>query len=96
MPFGEGPVALVTGEFIAGRLGIAAANLMSGEVSIWPAVQPSEWKKPQAYSVTAGPASITSGDFNRDGRLDLAILDLDGATLRVLLNNGDGTFRLAK
>jgi hypothetical protein len=36
------------------------------------------------------------GDFNRDGRQDLTVLDADGVTLRVLLSNGDGTFRLAR
>jgi hypothetical protein len=38
--------------------------------------------------------SITPGDFNNDGRVDLAVLDADGVTLRVLLDPGDGTARL--
>jgi hypothetical protein len=38
---------------------------------------------------------MISGDFNGDGKLDLAILSYDGSTtsyLTILLNNGDGSF----
>src|SRR5207245_1381317 len=34
-------------------------------------------------------------DFNRDGVLDVAIADLDSATVSVLLGNADGTFGAA-
>jgi len=93
---GEGPVGLVVGEFLTGHPGIAVANLMSGEVTIWLADESGRLSRHQRYAVTPAPASITSGDFNQDGRLDLAILDADGVTLRVLLSNGNGTFRLAR
>jgi hypothetical protein len=93
---GEGPVAVVAGEFVAGRAGLAAANLMSGEVTIWLADEKGVFNRLQKYAVTPAPASITMGDFNGDGRVDLAVLDADGVTLRVLLSNGDGTFRPAR
>ena len=41
-----------------------------------------------------GPTSIVDGDFNGDGRQDLAV-GIDIGTLHVLLGNGDGTFRPA-
>jgi len=40
------------------------------------------------------PAGITTGDFNGDGRVDLAIGNLGPRKLAILLGNGDGSFRL--
>jgi hypothetical protein len=47
--------------------------------------------------LTAGTqvAGATSGDFNGDGRLDLAVADANNGTLSVLLGNGNGTFGAA-
>ena len=36
-----------------------------------------------------------AGDFNGDGRIDLAVADLDTDDVSVLLGNGDGTFQPA-
>ena len=38
------------------------------------------------------PVAITTGDFNLDGRTDLAISDESADTIDVLIGNGDGTF----
>jgi FG-GAP-like repeat/FG-GAP repeat len=40
-----------------------------------------------------GPGAIAVGDFNGDGRLDLAVTDVDGVS--ILLGNGEGTFQPA-
>src|SRR5439155_19579839 len=39
--------------------------------------------------------SVAVGDFNRDGKLDLAVLNFGTSSVSVLLGNGDGTFRTA-
>ncbi len=41
-----------------------------------------------------GVAAMALHDFNRDGRLDLAIVPTNTATVEVLLNQGKGDFRL--
>src|SRR5207237_8863525 len=39
------------------------------------------------------PDAIVAGDFNRDGRTDLAVADTSTNEVSILLGNGDGTFR---
>jgi hypothetical protein len=45
------------------------------------------------YKVGNVPSGIAYGDFNGDGKLDLAITNNADATVSILLNNGDGTFK---
>src|SRR5256712_3446229 len=44
----------------------------------------------------SGPNSVAVGDFNGDGKLDLAVANYDSTTVSVLLGNGDGTFQTAQ
>jgi hypothetical protein len=46
-----------------------------------------------SLTVGNGPAGVAVGDFNGDGKLDLAVANLNDNTLSVLLGNGDGTFQ---
>src|SRR5260370_743671 len=39
------------------------------------------------------PASVAVGDFNGDGKLDLAAANYSSKSVAVLLGNGDGTFQ---
>ena len=39
------------------------------------------------------PNSVTAGDFDGDGKLDLAVSDDNSNSIRILLGNGDGTFK---
>lgn len=59
------------------------------------------FQAPKFYSVTVNATALTVGDFNGDGRDDLAVSSLDCTTcgeaiprgdLSVLINQGDGTF----
>ena len=38
------------------------------------------------------PFGVTLGDFNGDGKLDLAVANEEGNTVSILLGNGDGSF----
>lgn len=46
-------------------------------------------------SVAGGPSQVVVGDFNGDGKLDLAITNSTNNTVTILLGNGDGTFTQA-
>ena len=59
------------------RLGVAFA----GDRDIYPVDQP---------AAGAAPVSFVIGDFNRDGKPDLAVVDQRSATVRILLGVGNG------
>jgi hypothetical protein len=45
------------------------------------------------YAAGGGPSAIAVGDFNGDGKLDLAVADSSPSRVSILLGNGDGTFQ---
>jgi len=47
-----------------------------------------------AYSLASNsPTSIAAGDFNGDGRMDVAVASFSGETVSILHGNGNGTFQ---
>ena len=50
---------------------------------------------PTNYPVGTTPRAVVTGDFNRDGRLDLAAANSGSNTVSILLGNLDGTFQAA-
>jgi hypothetical protein len=48
---------------------------------------------PQTFATGFAPVYVVVGDFNSDGRPDLAVANDDMGTVSVLPGNGDGTFR---
>jgi Bacterial Ig-like domain (group 3)/FG-GAP-like repeat len=69
---------------VCGRPGTVAVLLGNGDGTFKPAV---------IYDADQFPYTVTVGDFNGDGKLDLALTDLDSAKISFLLGNGDGTFQ---
>ena len=45
------------------------------------------------FPVGHSPSAVAVGDFNGDGKLDMAVGDEGDNTVSILLGNGDGTFR---
>ncbi len=75
-----------------GKLDLAIADsgvsilLGNGDGTFGPAVD---------YPAGGFSTTVATGDFNRDGILDLVTSNYDENTVSVLLGNGDGTFRPA-
>src|SRR4051794_40868807 len=48
------------------------------------------------YPVGANPQAVVTGDFNGDGRLDLAVANSSSNTVSILQGNANGTFQPAQ
>jgi len=67
---------------------------------VWPATsgvataQPVVWfRAPLEYAAGDEPRHLAVGDFNRDGKRDLAVTNSRGPNVAILTGNGNGTFR---
>ena len=65
----------------------------SGGVSVVLGDGDGTFQAPKTFAAGAGPNRIVAGDFNGDGRLDLATGNSATQDVSVLLGNGDGTFQ---
>ena len=73
---------------------IALAILAS--ISFPPGAAATDFAKAKFYPVGTNPFVIVTGDFNGDGKLDMAVANIDSSDVSILLGNGDGTFQPAK
>jgi hypothetical protein len=94
---GSVPYSLTAGDFNNdGKLDLAVTNFANGApstVSIFIGNGDGTFKPAVSYTVGSGPSSVVTGDFNRDGKLDLAVANQNDHTVSILLGNGDGTFQ---
>jgi len=44
------------------------------------------------FPAGSNPSAIVAGDFNKDGKLDLAVANVNGNNITILLGNGAGAF----
>ena len=54
-----------------------------------------DFAPPASYPVGTSPSVIVVGDFNGDGKPDLAVANLGSNNVSVLINAGNGTFQAA-
>jgi len=101
---GEAPVSVVVGDFNGdGVPDLAVANAgdpqldeQSGSVSLLLGVGDGTFRPGVSLSAGLSPSSLAMGDFNGDGKLDLAVTDCLSGSVWVLLGNGDGSFQEGK
>lgn len=80
-----------------GKLDLAVTNLNAKNVVIllgngngtFTATAP----VPATSGTQAGPSAIATGDFNADGKIDLAITNQGNNTVSILFGNGNGVFQ---
>ena len=98
---GQEPSSIVVGDFNAdGSQDFAVTNFKDNTFSLFLGNGDGTFKQatgsPFPLPTTAtGPIAMTSGDFNSDGNLDLAIVNQTTNNVTVLLGSGNATFSLA-
>jgi len=77
------------------RLLAGIGVLMSGMCGFGERTAAVEFAAAKTYTVGSEPVTVVAGDFNGDGREDLAVLNRGSGNVSILLGNGDGTFQPA-
>ena len=96
---GTQPVALATADVNGdGNLDIIVVNHNANTVSVLLGNGDGTFQAHKDYSTSptggsSGPISVCIGDFNGDGKLDLAIANNNDNAVAIMLGNGDGTFQ---
>src|SRR5947209_5068 len=98
VPVGTQPLSVGMGDFNGdGRRDLAVANWGSNTVTILLGNTSGAFTQASGSPITVGtaPQSVAVGDFNGDGRPDLAVANGGTSTVSILLGNGNGTFTQA-
>lgn len=89
------PAAVAVADFNGdGRADLAVANVDSNSITVLLSNGAGGFTPAAGspLSAASGPRSVVAGDFNEDGRADIAVVTLNTNFLRVYLGNGSGGF----
>src|SRR5438067_8466543 len=90
------PFALVAADFRGiGKLDLAVGPYAGKGIVVMLGNGDGTFQAPVEYTTSKNPFNIgdlVAGDFNGDGKLDLAAANFSQNTVGVLLNKGNGTF----
>ena len=92
---GMWPASIVSADLNGdGTLDLAVSNMSSGTVTVLLGSGHGTFTQAANSPISVGnsPSSITAGDFNQDGKPDLAVSNYYGNNTTVLLGIGDGSF----
>jgi len=100
---GERAVSVAAGDFNGdGVPDLAVANNGEptfghrGNVSVLVGNGDGTFRAPSTVVTANTPTAVVVGDFNGDGKPDLAVANVNSNNVSVLLGNGDGTFEAAR
>jgi FG-GAP-like repeat/Abnormal spindle-like microcephaly-assoc'd, ASPM-SPD-2-Hydin len=91
----QNPASVAVADFDGdGNLDMASADVAGSQVSVFLGNGDGTFKTETTYTTGTGlnPQYIVAGDFNGDGRPDLAVVNQGSNDVGVFINNGDGTF----
>jgi uncharacterized protein (TIGR03437 family) len=80
---------------VTGENGRTATGWTNNSIAVYLGNGDGTLKAPVFYSGNQGTAAATAYDFNGDGNLDLAVVNLSSGDVSILLGRGDGTFQSA-
>jgi hypothetical protein len=72
---------------------LSAGTTLPNSVAIYLGNGDGTFGAPQTFAVGNDPVALCAADFNGDGKIDLAVVNDQDATVSILLGNGDGTFQ---
>lgn len=92
---GISPHDIVSGDFNGdGKLDLIVSNMdaTAPAINVLIGNGAGAFAAPIPYPVSARTDFLVTGDFNQDGKLDVAVNNFDTSTVSVMLGNGDGSF----